>query len=301
MWCRECQQDVRGITSPESGDVICIRCQGVLAGQRDLDATIPSEGLSAASQAPDEPIERRSVEDRPVESDEECDEGTSSIPGNGKQSGDAVHSAHAFAAGSDSAPLKRPETDHWGLEKELEKVDRVLNSFKLQFQQKTSMSDDVVLGGGPSEAGLTGDQTQHDRNYLGLFSYVVSWAVLSIGIGTFVCGGVLLAWAFYSRRLDLVAFGLPIAFGGQLALLTGLFFQLESLNRNRWFASSRDLDKADQDQRGVTTANLQLSESRHGSETASTMRTAAPNSSLRKRDFDEVQQRLHELNRPLEL
>jgi hypothetical protein len=58
---------------------------------------------------------------------------------------------------------------------------------------------------------------------------VLVWLALSLGTATFVCGGMLLGWSLVSQRPELWDLGLPIALGGQVALMVGLILQLDRL------------------------------------------------------------------------
>jgi len=56
---------------------------------------------------------------------------------------------------------------------------------------------------------------------------------------TLVCGGILLGWSLATDRSELWTTGLPVAIGGQIALLVGLLLQLERL----WHDSRRAADR----------------------------------------------------------
>lgn len=56
-----------------------------------------------------------------------------------------------------------------------------------------------------------------------------AWAALSLGLMTFMCGGVLLGWSFLAGRAELWTLGLPVTLAGQAALVVGLVLQLETL------------------------------------------------------------------------
>lgn len=53
--------------------------------------------------------------------------------------------------------------------------------------------------------------------------------MLALGLMASVCGGVLLAWSLLAGRTALWTCGMPIALGGQLALLVGLVLHLDLL------------------------------------------------------------------------
>jgi len=63
----------------------------------------------------------------------------------------------------------------------------------------------------------------------------LTWTALSLGTMALFCGGILLGWSMLSGRAELWSVGLPIALGGQVALLVGLVMQLD-----RVFHASRD-------------------------------------------------------------
>ncbi len=64
---------------------------------------------------------------------------------------------------------------------------------------------------------------------------LVAWSILSLGLMAFLCGGVLLVWAFVGHRNDLWSLGMPLALVGQFGLLLGLVLQLDHL----WQANRR--------------------------------------------------------------
>lgn len=73
------------------------------------------------------------------------------------------------------------------------------------------------------------------------FLRVPIWAALSLGFMMLVCGGTLLGWSVLAVRPELWPVGLPIAIGGQLALLVGLVLQLDRL----WWHNRHTADKLD--------------------------------------------------------
>lgn len=56
--------------------------------------------------------------------------------------------------------------------------------------------------------------------------------MLSLGLMTFVCGGVLLGWSLLSGRGELWSLGLPLILAGQASLIVGLVFQLDGLSQS---------------------------------------------------------------------
>ncbi len=70
---------------------------------------------------------------------------------------------------------------------------------------------------------------------------IVAWSILSLGLMAFLCGGVLLVWAFVGHRNDLWGLGMPLALVGQFGLLLGLVLQLDHL----WQANRRTAETLD--------------------------------------------------------
>jgi hypothetical protein len=66
-------------------------------------------------------------------------------------------------------------------------------------------------------------------------SAVVSWVILLVSLAALACGGGLLGYSYQTRRPDLWNVGLPVALGGQLGVLLGLFLLVDYL----WQSSRR--------------------------------------------------------------
>lgn len=71
-----------------------------------------------------------------------------------------------------------------------------------------------------------------------------AWLVLSFGLMALVCGGVLLIWSVVESRGELWQLGLPVALGGQAAMLFGFLLLLERMWRDNRSASEK-LDTVD--------------------------------------------------------
>ncbi len=69
----------------------------------------------------------------------------------------------------------------------------------------------------------------------------VAWLILSLGLMSFVCGGMLLGWSLLAGRNELWNLGMPMALAGQFGLLLGLILQLDSL----WQANRHTADTLD--------------------------------------------------------
>jgi hypothetical protein len=73
----------------------------------------------------------------------------------------------------------------------------------------------------------------------------LAWAILSLGLMAFTCGGVLLAWSYAVGRTDLWNLGIPVTVIGQIGLLVGLVLQLERIWQNNRYAVEK-LDEVDE-------------------------------------------------------
>ena len=69
----------------------------------------------------------------------------------------------------------------------------------------------------------------------------VPWAVLSLGVAAFVCGGVLMTWSIVAQRQELWSTGFPVLLVGQIGFLVGLILQLDRLwHENRHTSAKVD-------------------------------------------------------------
>jgi hypothetical protein len=90
----------------------------------------------------------------------------------------------------------------------------------------------------PYSVANTASNAAHSSNRPNRPAGIIAWAILSLGLMSFTCGGVLLAWSFLGHRNDLWTLGMPMALAGQFGLLLGLVLQLEHL----WHANRRTAD-----------------------------------------------------------
>jgi len=65
------------------------------------------------------------------------------------------------------------------------------------------------------------------------------WLSLSLGTASFVCGAILLVWAFSSGQSSLWTAGLPAVILGQVAILVGVALQLDRLWRENRAANAK--------------------------------------------------------------
>ncbi|HEX5104835.1 MAG TPA: hypothetical protein VFV87_13535 [Pirellulaceae bacterium] len=131
-----------------------------------------------------------------------------------------------------AVPPPRPRIlDDWELEAELRGVQRLVGSLKasgceagalLPLRFDVPPQESVRP---PSEDRSTQQTPAADRPK----SHFFAWMLLSLGLATFACGGVLLGWSIAADRADLWPLGMPLALIGQAGLIIGLVLQLDGL------------------------------------------------------------------------
>lgn len=218
MWCRQCQQDVPAIASSGERKFCCPRC-----------------GEAVGSQCPAETDAKKTSLDPPLT---------------------------CARAG------EMPSCDSWELDDQLWHIGQVLQVDKAQghsqekaYQHEVARLDPAHNTIGPRHAPPTpvlrrrkseSRSTQGGGSFLG----VLIWAALSLGTAALVCGGMLLGWSLIAGRIELWKIGLPIAAGGQIALLIGLVLQLDRLWHDNHHTASK-LDEVDEKLHDLkTTATL---------------------------------------------
>ncbi len=210
MWCSQCQQDVPGVVAPDStSGICCARCGGEL----------PSEPATSA----DEPQEPR------------------------------VKTAEDLLLDS-RVPF---DLDDWELQDDLEMVQRVAKSLQasgysgddksvereLSYDASHTSPAGWHVGQAPPSSRATNKQRPKKRRKRRMS--FLSWTILSMGLMTFVCGGILMGWSAFTGRKELWELGLPLGLGGLAGLLIGLLFQLEGLWQSTHDTSST-LDRLDE-------------------------------------------------------
>jgi hypothetical protein len=154
-----------------------------------------------------------------------------------------------------------PLADDWELDQQLEHIERVLSSGEAGSRRShpaAGHSTDRRLAAPrldsshPTPAAchlpLAGRPARHaERAPSASFSTLaaVTWIALSLGTMAFACGAVLVGWSLMAGREELWTLGLPIALGGQIALLVGLVLQLDRLWHDGRHAAAK-LDDVDQ-------------------------------------------------------
>ncbi len=228
MWCKQCGQDVPGVSPPDGGPLSCARC-----------------GLTLANRAADDAAADRTSPD--------------SLP-----TAEVEAKADAEAAISPDPPLLY---DSWELDEQLRHVQRVLGGDKKAGRDKESAKqrevfrlDSPHIGPAgrhqPVKPKLPARPAAPSRTSEGVLP-LLGWSALSLGLMAFVCGGVLLGWSVVSGRQDLWSIGMPIVLGGQIGLLVGLVLQLDRLWSNTR-STVEKLDHVDDQLRDLKTATTML-------------------------------------------
>lgn len=171
--------------------------------------------------------------------------------------------------GSPPAPY-----DGWELDQQLQQIERMLDPAAIDrrriedsYRQEAARLDpphEGLSGWHPAPAGGTAHRDRPKLSQLALAA--VTWTALSLGTMAFVCGGILVGWSVVSGRTELWNVGMPIALGGQIALLLGLVLQLDRLWHDSRRAAAR-LSQVDDrlDELKTTTTLLSTGHSSPGS------------------------------------
>jgi hypothetical protein len=212
MWCQNCRQEVPGIASGNASGRNCARCGGILARHFTSPLTSDYVGL-------------RQTADHGVELDQkasvaaaiEADVDDWALDLEMQRMRRLVHAA-AHDPLSHARPLAGPFSGA---------VPTVFNG-ALQFDSPHAHSSGSPHGDIARFAAHSSAKAADRRAGQRRMS-AVTWSLLSLGLMAFVCGGVLLGWSLLADRADLWTFGVPIAWGGQLALLLGFLLRIDLL------------------------------------------------------------------------
>jgi len=221
MWCSACQQDVPGIASTDSeGGMCCATCGQAIASESENHsvAELNTSVTDVSHLAGPPPVDLE---------DWELDEDLRAVDRIVKK----VHANVGTSADESTADTADPA------------FDAILTWHDHLKHPPALPSDGVVAR--PKSAG---EKRKPKTSFL-------SWAALSLGLMAFVCGGVLLIWSLATGRGDLWSLGLPLALGGQAALLIGVVFQMDGLWQNNRQTSQTlgELDESLSDLRHTTT------------------------------------------------
>lgn len=203
MWCRHCQQDVPAIAVSGERKYCCPRCGEGIA--------VEGPGESAAAKSTSKPSESVHVEESPFSDDWELDE-------------QLRHIGRVLRI--DKTQYKREQS---GSQREVARLDRAHQKMEY-FHAPAAIS-------AARECRSKSRPAADEVTFMG----VLAWLVLSLGTAALICGGILLAWSIVAGRSELWKLGLPIAAGGQIALLIGLVLQLDRI----WHDNRRAVAKLD--------------------------------------------------------
>lgn len=216
MWCKICQQDVPGIVSAGAGHYRCPRC---------------GEGIDATSNGDRQNLAEAGCAERPADE-----------AGSG---GIRLHSQdHTSQMGRPATPSSY---DGLAVEENLRELGRILTvDDEVEDPSSIPCQQWFRLDGSHAEPAGWRTTSKEDRfnhkpgsNSPG--DSVISkvpWAVLSLGVATFACGGVLMIWSIVAGRQELWSTGIPLLLVGQIGLLVGLILQLDRLwHENRHTAA----------------------------------------------------------------
>jgi len=189
MWCVHCREDVPGVAKIDSRAYSCPRC-----GQR----------LRRPNEAPDEPVAVDAADD-------------------------------AAAARDDGMPL----FDSWELDERLRHIQRIVRLESTAGQSTPAAAGPKTVRIDAAHAGppaghrpkSRGAGRRHRRSAASSFSLLatVAWTIILLATTAIVCGGILMGWSLLAGRPELWSIGLPVAIGGQVALLVGLVLQMDRL------------------------------------------------------------------------
>ena len=219
MWCNSCQQEVPGVVTPEdSGNLSCARCSQTVANHWGDDVSRDAEVIDECDfNLDEEPV---NLDEEPVERD----------PGG---EADPVLSGH-----QDSTDL---EFD-WELNDDVNTLERI-------YRDLSGIGNCGPLSegqGSPVHDSLAANPVHYPAVASNMSSpplvvapravpvadksiHFFSWSALTLGLMALVCGGSLMAWAYFGARSELWTIGVVAAGVGQIGLLIGLILHLDKL------------------------------------------------------------------------
>ncbi len=115
-----------------------------------------------------------------------------------------------------------PLLDTWQIDDDLRESERLIRQFRIQSPE-TDFRPSVPLPIPPHSVPKPRQTRRRKRTPW------LSWLALSLGLMTFVCGGVLLGWSFLMGREDLWGLGMALTMAGQAAMIMGLVLQMDGL------------------------------------------------------------------------
>lgn len=193
MWCKLCQQDVPATAAPESGELTCPRCRGVL--RLDLSARAASSAEGSPSAVAEGSGKSTSGVELPLCDTWELEEHLRHL--------DRILQPHLNMVSV--PPVAKPSIRA-----------RVDASHSRLAQRHVSAPTK------PTRSVRQGEESAF---------ITLAWFVLAMGLMMGSCGGMLWVWSLVMERPELWSVGMPIAVAGQVTLLLGLVLQLDRLRR----------------------------------------------------------------------
>ena len=210
MWCKHCQQDVPGLPRADEATLRCVRCGTPVDAQGPPGA--PEQTTADPGQSATDPDQKGTDATRPQ----------GEIP---------------------------PYND-WELDEQLRHIERMLTRTESLSGQSRGSAPRLARVDQPhdccSKRHLRPPELR-SRSRLAISSSAgaaFTWVALLLGTMAFFCGGILLAWSMFAGRDELWTVGLPIALGGQIALLVGLAMRLDRIFHDNHDTSAK-LDRVD--------------------------------------------------------
>jgi len=165
--------------------------------------------------------------------------------------GEAFAPAHAIgvaATASNGLDLSAPpevswlsqDEEDWALADEIRQAQRILATTNVRLGavagDRSSQRLDLPESPLSLPAWIPTSTVSHPvaprrRRSQGI-AFAIAWFMLSIGLMGFVCGAVLLAWAYFAGNNQLWSLGLPVALIGQAALVIGFVLQTDRLRED---------------------------------------------------------------------
>jgi hypothetical protein len=138
--------------------------------------------------------------------------------------------------------------DGWEFNEQLREIERVLHvtspgdeSMEELYKREFPRFELPHLG--PNPWHIAGQAVQKSQKSPMVKRPVVLssaiWLSLSLGTASFVCGAILLVWAFSSGHSSLWTVGLPAVIVGQVGILVGVVLQLDRLWRENRAATAK--------------------------------------------------------------
>jgi len=241
MWCRQCRQDVPGSPSGGADKYTCPRCGNALRAELPLAFGFANEQprVEASGGSP------TGSQRRPAGMSEQSGQASGS-PSQARGSPATRRPPETASASTSGGKEKQPEQlaaavsgceiIDWEQEDELLEIGRALKVDQPQRRKtgttsrhcRVDRAHQTTLRRHSRQTPQPAQRSAVSSRTTAVTS-IISWTAISLGVMALVCGGVLVGWSILGGRNDLWGLGIPIALGGQFALLLGLVLQLDRL------------------------------------------------------------------------